>query len=89
MTLCLIIEFTCSFINFGAIFARSGLATKEKYMNKYSLSDYDAGILIKDIKTAIETLKQDLGRTPTNQEIADYVGIDKDKVFAYTFQSPI
>ena len=25
---------------------------KEKYMNKYALSDYDAGILIKDIKTA-------------------------------------
>ena len=35
---------------------------------------------IKDIKTAVETLKQDLGRTPTNQEIADYVGIDKEKI---------
>ena len=35
---------------------------------------------IKDIKTAIETLKQELGRTPTNQEVADYVGIEKEKV---------
>ena len=35
---------------------------------------------IKDIKQATETLKQQLGRTPTNQEIADFLGIDKDKV---------
>lgn len=35
---------------------------------------------IKDIKTAIETLKQELGRTPTNQEVADYIGIEKEKV---------
>ena len=35
---------------------------------------------IKDIKQATETLKQQLGRTPTNQEIADHLGIDKEKV---------
>ena len=37
---------------------------------------------IKDIKTATENLKQDLGRMPTNQEIADYMGIEKDKLIA-------
>ena len=35
---------------------------------------------IKDVKTAIETLRQDIGRTPTTQEIADFLGIEKDKV---------
>ncbi len=35
---------------------------------------------IKDIKSAVEILKQNLGRTPTTQEIADYLGIEKDKV---------
>lgn len=35
---------------------------------------------IKDIKQATETLKQQHGRVPTNQEIADYLGIEKDKV---------
>lgn len=37
---------------------------------------------IKDVKTATENLKQQLGRTPTTQEIADAMGIDKDKVVA-------
>ncbi len=37
---------------------------------------------IKDIKTAIEELKQQLRRTPTNQEIADYLGIEKEKVIS-------
>lgn len=37
---------------------------------------------IKDIKQATETLKQQFGRIPTNQEIADYLGMDKDKVAA-------
>ncbi len=35
---------------------------------------------IKDIKIATEKLKQKYGRTPTNDEIADYLGIDKSKV---------
>ncbi|MBQ3641097.1 sigma-70 family RNA polymerase sigma factor, partial [bacterium] len=35
---------------------------------------------IKDIKNATEKLKQDLGRMPTNQEIADYMGIEKEKL---------
>ena len=35
---------------------------------------------IKDIKTAIETLKQELGRTPSLQEISNNVGIEKDKI---------
>lgn len=35
---------------------------------------------IKDIKTATENLKQELGRAPTTQEIADYLGIDKEKI---------
>lgn len=35
---------------------------------------------IKDIKSAQETLKQDLGRMPTTQEIAEYVNMDADKV---------
>ena len=35
---------------------------------------------IKDVKTATENLRQQLGRTPTTQEIADAMGIDKDKV---------
>lgn len=37
---------------------------------------------IKDIKQATETLKQQLGRLPNNQEIADYLGIDKEKVIS-------
>ena len=35
---------------------------------------------IKDVKTTSEDLKQKLGRTPTTQEIADALGIEKDKV---------
>ena len=35
---------------------------------------------IKDIKTAQEQLKQELGRTPTTTEIAGYVDMDVDKV---------
>jgi len=35
---------------------------------------------IKDIKTAAENLRQELGRMPTNQEIADKLGIEKEKV---------
>lgn len=35
---------------------------------------------IKDVKSAAETLRLKLGRTPTNQEIADFLNIDKDKV---------
>ncbi len=35
---------------------------------------------IKDIKTAAEKLKQELGRTPSIQEIADYLGMEKDKI---------
>ena len=35
---------------------------------------------IKDIKQAAETLKQKLGRAATNEEIAEYLGIDKEKV---------
>ncbi len=35
---------------------------------------------IKDIKQAAETLKQELGRTPSNDEIADYLGIEKEKI---------
>ena len=35
---------------------------------------------IKDIKTAAENLRLELGRTPTTQEIADSLGIEKDKV---------
>lgn len=35
---------------------------------------------IKDIKSAQETLKQDLGRMPTTQEIAEYVNMEPDKV---------
>ena len=37
---------------------------------------------IKDVKTTTENLRQQLGRTPTTQEIADAMGIDKDKVTA-------
>ena len=37
---------------------------------------------IKDVKTATENLRQQLGRTPTTQEIADAMGIEKDKVIA-------
>ena len=37
---------------------------------------------IKDVKTATENLRQKLGRTPTTQEIADEMGIEKDKVTA-------
>lgn len=35
---------------------------------------------IKDIKQASEFLKQELGRTPTNTEIANYLDMDVDKV---------
>ena len=35
---------------------------------------------IKDIKTAAEKLKQELGRTPTTEEIADFLGMEKDKI---------
>ena len=35
---------------------------------------------IKDVKQATEYLKQKLGRTPSIDEIADYLGIDKEKV---------
>ncbi len=35
---------------------------------------------IKDIKTAAENLRLELGRTPTTQEIADSMGLEKDKV---------
>lgn len=35
---------------------------------------------IKDIKQATEVLKQELGRTPTNTEIANYLDMDPDKV---------
>ena len=35
---------------------------------------------IKDIKQASEQLKQSLGRMPTNEEIAQFLGIEKDKV---------
>ncbi len=37
---------------------------------------------IKDVKQASEMLKQKLGRIPSNQEIADYLGIEKDKVIS-------
>lgn len=37
---------------------------------------------IKDVKTATENLRQQLGRTPTTQEIADAMGIEKEKVVA-------
>ncbi|MGM9993409.1 MAG: FliA/WhiG family RNA polymerase sigma factor [Candidatus Avigastranaerophilus sp.] len=35
---------------------------------------------IKDIKQAAETLKQQLGRAATNEEIAEYLGTDKEKI---------
>ena len=35
---------------------------------------------IKDVKTATENLRQELGRTPTTQEVADALGIEKEKV---------
>lgn len=35
---------------------------------------------IKDIKQAAENLKQQLGRVPTNSEIADYLGMEKEKI---------
>ena len=35
---------------------------------------------IKNIKTAAEKLKQELGRTPTTEEIADFLGMEKDKI---------
>lgn len=35
---------------------------------------------IKDVKTAAENLRLELGRTPTTQEIADVLNMDKDKV---------
>ncbi len=37
---------------------------------------------IKDVKKAAEILKQKLGKTPSNQEIADYLGMEKDKVIS-------
>ena len=37
---------------------------------------------IKEIKQAAETLKQQLGRAATNDEIAEYLGMDKDKVIS-------
>ena len=35
---------------------------------------------IKEVKEAINNLKIELGRTPTNQEVADKLGIEKEKV---------
>ncbi len=35
---------------------------------------------IKDVKAKFEELKQKLGRTPTTQEVADVMGMEKDKV---------
>lgn len=35
---------------------------------------------IKDVKNAIEKLKQELGRIPTHQEVGDALGIDREKV---------
>ncbi len=35
---------------------------------------------IKDIKQAAETLKQQLGRAATNEEIAEYLGTNKEKI---------
>ena len=35
---------------------------------------------IKDIKNATETLKQELGRTPTNQELSEYLNIPVEKI---------
>lgn len=37
---------------------------------------------MKDVKEATEVLKQQLGRTPTNKEIANHLGIEKEKVDA-------
>ncbi len=37
---------------------------------------------IKDVKTTAENLKQTLGRTPTTQEVADALGIEKEKVIS-------
>lgn len=37
---------------------------------------------IKDIRTAIETLRQELGRTPATQEVADFLGLEKEKVLS-------
>ena len=37
---------------------------------------------IKDVKTTTENLRQQLGRTPTTQEIADAMGLEKDKVIS-------
>ncbi len=37
---------------------------------------------IKDIKNAAEALRQELGRMPTTQEIADSLGIEKEKVIS-------
>ena len=35
---------------------------------------------IKDIKQATEELKQQFGRTPSIEEIADYLGVEKEKI---------
>ncbi len=35
---------------------------------------------IKEVKETINTLKIELGRTPTNQEVADKLGLEKEKV---------
>ncbi len=35
---------------------------------------------IKDIKNATETLRQELGRTPTTQELSEYLDIPADKI---------
>ncbi len=37
---------------------------------------------IKDIKNATETLRQELGRTPTTQELSEYLDIPADKITA-------
>ena len=51
---------------------------KEKYMKEYSLSDYDAGILIKDIKTATyfeECIKLDINaKSAANWIISQILG---------------
>ena len=41
---------------------------------------------IKDIKKAAEELKQQFGRSPSTDEIADYLGVDKEKITAILFE---
>ncbi len=37
---------------------------------------------IKEIKNAAETLRKELGRTPSDDEISDYLGIEKEKIIS-------